>query len=179
MRIMRKFPLLVRIATHIDILHRIDFEDTYDGLGDQLEETNDDFNDDTFGGDGGQAAANPPQNTAKDFDYFGQTAKVSDAINEEQLRFSRHQPPVKQLSPPSQASKPYKTGYESYKRPEYQTGLQANASLWGTAPDKAGGGPGASTVNQSKPAAAPAKKMMSLEEVEAAMRSQAKNPAQA
>ncbi|KAL8844711.1 MAG: hypothetical protein Q9176_000811 [Flavoplaca citrina] len=154
----------------------IDFEDTYDGLGDQLEETNDDFNDDTFGGDDGQAAANASQNTARDFDYFGQTAKVSDAFNEEQLRFSRHQPPVKQPSPPRQASKPYKTGYESYKRPEYQTGLQANASLWGTAPDKPGGGPGASTANQSKPAAAPAKKMMSLEEVEAAMRSQAKKP---
>jgi len=28
----------------------LDFEDTYDGLGDQLDETDDAFNDDTFGG---------------------------------------------------------------------------------------------------------------------------------
>ncbi|KAL8845879.1 MAG: hypothetical protein Q9221_008985 [Calogaya cf. arnoldii] len=154
----------------------IDFEDTYDGLGDQLEETNDDFNDDTFGGDSSRAAVNASQNTGRDFDYFGQTAKVSNAINEEQMRFSRQQPPAKQPSPPRQTSKPYKTGYEGYKRPEYQTGLQANASLWGTAPEKSGGGPGATSVNQPKSAAPPAKKMMSLEEVEAAMRSQAKKP---
>jgi len=31
-------------------LRRIDFEDTYDGLGDTLDETDDVFNDDTFGG---------------------------------------------------------------------------------------------------------------------------------
>ncbi|KAL8751985.1 MAG: hypothetical protein Q9199_006060 [Rusavskia elegans] len=154
----------------------IDFEDTYDGLGDQLEETNDDFNEDTFGGDNGRAAVNASQNTARDFDYFGQTAKVSDAINEEQIRFSRQQPPAKQPSPPRQNSRPYKTGYEGYKRPEYQTGLQANASLWGTAPEKPGAGPGATSVNQSKSTATPAKKMMSLEEVEAAMRLQAKKP---
>ncbi|KAI4228629.1 MAG: hypothetical protein L6R36_001485 [Xanthoria steineri] len=154
----------------------IDFEDTYDGLGDQLEETNDDFNDDTFGGDNGRAAVNASQNTARDFDYYGQTARVSDAINEEQMRFSRQQPPAKQPSPPKQTSRPYKTGYEGYKRPEYQTGLQANASLWGTAPEKPVAGPGATSVNQPKPTATPAKKMMSLEEVEAAMRSQAKKP---
>lgn len=36
---------------------RIDFEDTYDGLGDNLDETDDVFNDDTFGGvnDGAQS----------------------------------------------------------------------------------------------------------------------------
>ncbi|KAL8994192.1 MAG: hypothetical protein Q9169_005777 [Polycauliona sp. 2 TL-2023] len=154
----------------------IDFEDTYDGLGDQLEETNDDFNDDTFGGDNGRAAVNPSQKAARDFDYFGQTAKVSDAINEEQMRFSRQQPSVGQPSPSKQTSRPYKTGYESYKRPEYQTGLQANATLWGTASENPGTTPGASSVNQAKSTAAPAKKMMSLEEVEAAMRSQVRKP---
>ncbi|KAL8672644.1 MAG: hypothetical protein Q9168_002885 [Polycauliona sp. 1 TL-2023] len=166
--------LIWRLVLILDC--RIDFEDTYDGLGDQLEETNDDFNDDTFGGDNGRAAVTASQNNARDFDYFGQTAKVSDAINEEQMRFSRQQPPARQPSPPRQTSKPYKTGYESYKRPDYQAGLQANASLWGTAPENPRTGTGGSSVNQPKSTAAPAKKMMSLEEVEAAMRSQARKP---
>ncbi|KAL8771597.1 MAG: hypothetical protein Q9209_003040 [Squamulea sp. 1 TL-2023] len=164
----------------------IDFEDTYDGLGDELEETNDDFNDDTFGDDNGRAAVNASQNTGRDFDYYGQTAKVSNAINEEQMRFSRQQPPVKQPSPPRQTSRPYKTGYEGYKKLEYQADLRANASLWGTAPEKPAGvagqsqvprdSPGATATNQPKSIAPPVKKMMSLEEVEAAMRSQAKKP---
>jgi hypothetical protein len=34
----------------LNIATRIDFEDTYDGLGDALDETDDVFNDDTFGG---------------------------------------------------------------------------------------------------------------------------------
>ncbi|KAL8861664.1 MAG: hypothetical protein Q9178_001865 [Gyalolechia marmorata] len=154
----------------------IDFEDTYDGLGDELEETNDDLNDATFGGDNGRPAVNTSQNIGRDFDYFGQTARVSDAINEEQMRFSRQQPPAKQPSPPRQTSRPYKTGYEGYKRPDYQADLQVNASLWGTAPEKPAGGPGATSFNQPKSNAPSAKKMMSLEEVEAAMRSQAKKP---
>ena len=32
------------------LIFRLDFEDTYDGLGDQLEESGDTFNEDTFGG---------------------------------------------------------------------------------------------------------------------------------
>lgn len=103
------------------------------------------------------------------------------------MRFSRQQPPAKQPSPSKPASKPYRTGYEAYKRSDYQPDLRVNASLWGTAPEKPAGvagqeqvqrgGLGATPVNQPTAAAAPAKKMMSLEEVEAAMRSQAKKPA--
>ncbi len=166
---------------------RIDFEDTYDGLGDQLEEAGDDLNEDTFGGgDNGPAKATAPQQVGKDFDFFGQTAKVSDAINEEQMRFSRQQAPIKQPSPQRQSSRPYRTGYEAYQRPDYVPDLQVNASLWGTAPpipvNVAGqenihqGGARASPGNQPPRYAAPNKKMMSLEEVEAAMRSQAKKP---
>ncbi|KAL8680765.1 MAG: hypothetical protein Q9186_003053 [Xanthomendoza sp. 1 TL-2023] len=164
----------------------IDFEDTYDGLGDQLEDTNDDFNDDTFGGDDARAAAKAPQNIGRDFDYFGQTAKVTNAINEEQMRFSRQNPLAKPSSFPKPEPRPYKTGYEAYKRSEYEPDLQVNASLWGKSPEKPAGvagqslaqrgGHGATSVNQSAAAAAPAKKMMSLEEVEASMRSQAKKP---
>ncbi|KAL8732954.1 MAG: hypothetical protein Q9181_003760 [Wetmoreana brouardii] len=164
----------------------IDFEDTYDGLGDELEEAGDDFNDDTFGGDDGGATAAAPKTVGNDFDFFGQTAKVSNAINEEQMRFSRQQPAARQSSPPRQASRSYKTGYESYKRPDYVPDLKVNASLWGTAPQRSTdaarqgpvhrGGPSTEAVNQPTSTAVPAKKMMSLEEVEAAMRSQAKKP---
>ena len=34
------------------ISYSLDFEDTYDGLGDELDETDDAFNDETFGGGG-------------------------------------------------------------------------------------------------------------------------------
>lgn len=175
------------ILVFIVWFHRIDFEDTYDGLGDQLEEVGDDRNDDTFGGgNDGPAKTMAPQQVGKDFDFFGQTAKVSAAIDEEQMRFSHQQPSTKQPSPQRQPSRPYKSGYEAYQRPDYVPDLQVNASLWGTAPQKfvgtAGqenvhrGGHGAASGFQSFQSTAPEKKMMSLEEVEAAMRSQAKKP---
>ncbi|KAF3936275.1 hypothetical protein ABW19_dt0206846 [Dactylella cylindrospora] len=59
-----------------------DFEDTYDGLGDELDEGDDAFNDETFGGSTAVASG-------KDFDFFGSTAKVANAINEEQLLYAR------------------------------------------------------------------------------------------
>ena len=166
----------------------IDFDDTYDGLGDQLEEANDDFNDDTFGG-GGQGSAAASQPVGKDFDFFGQTAKVSDAINEEQLRFGRQQAPPKFVakkaaSPPKPQSQPARTGYEKYKESGYIPDLQVNPSLWGTAAprpssgfDSGHGRQGSyGSYGQPSSGAQPAKKMMSLEEVEATMRSQAKKP---
>ncbi|KAL9612300.1 MAG: hypothetical protein Q9167_003079 [Letrouitia subvulpina] len=165
----------------------IDFEDTYDGLGDQLEEANDDFNEDTFGG--GVTASTAASNAVgKDFDFFGQTAKVSEAINEEQLRFNRQAAPPKTSERPVQATtKPYRTGYESYKNPNYLSDLQVNASLWGTAPtnqasaakDQSSKRESAFDSTSSQPqisAASSTRKMMSLDEVEAAMRTQAKKP---
>ena len=154
----------------------LDFEDTYDGLGDQLDETDDAFNDDTFGGDEPAGVGKKP--VGKDFDFFGQTAKVSDAINEEQLRFSRHQP-ISRVTPANSTfskplSKPARSGYERYKEPEYVPEMQVDPSLWGVAPKK----PAPAPVQD--PAAAPSggRKMMSLEEVEAAMKAQAKKPPQ-
>ncbi|KAI9729194.1 MAG: hypothetical protein M1834_007101 [Cirrosporium novae-zelandiae] len=158
----------------------IDFEDTYDGLADQLEETGDDFNEDTFGGG---ADTDKP---APDFDFYGQTAKVSNAISEEQMRYSRHQLPPKSVasvvvSPHKQSTNPMRTGYERYKDPGYIPELQANESLWGASSRKptqfpeyqqshdAFGSPG------PHQGTLPAKKMMSLEEVEALMRAQAKH----
>lgn len=103
------------------------------------------------------------------------------------MRFSRQQAPKKLASPPRQPSRPYRTGYEAYQKPNYMPDLQVNASLWGTTPQKPTRAPGqenaqtgglgaAAAANQSSRSAGPAKKMMSLEEVEAAMHSQAKKP---
>ena len=163
---------------------RIDFDDTYDGLGDQLEEADDDFNDDTFGG--GESTKKP---VGKDFDFFGSTSKVSSAINEEAIRFNRQQPPSKPLvapsSPPKQAAKTFRSGYEAYKNPAYIPDLQVDASIWGTGPSKSFNGSGLQQaqpsyglggIPQRSSSGVPAKKMMSLEEVEAAMRPQSKKP---
>ncbi|KUJ06983.1 uncharacterized protein LY89DRAFT_790076 [Mollisia scopiformis] len=159
----------------------LDFEDTYDGLGDQLDETDDAFNDDTFGGGEAVAAKKP---VGMDFDFFGQTAKVSDAISEEQARFSRQPPPAKVAPSTSMftqpSAKPARTGYERYKEPEYMPEMQVDANLWGVAPKR-------STPVVAQPLESPStpglasggRKMMSLEEVEAAMRAQAKKPAPA
>ena len=168
----------------------LEFEDTYDGLGDNLEEANDDLNDDTFGGD--TVAAIVPETPGKDFDYYGQTAKVSEALNEEQLMFSRRQVPTKTFaapSPPKATSKPFRTGYEAYKNPAYIPDLQVDASLWGTdnatlskkygPADAPLSGQGVGAGSQRPSSGIPAKKMMSLEEVEASMRSQVKKPSPA
>lgn len=160
----------------------IDFEDTYDGLGDQLEETLDDFNDDTFGG-GDNNGPVSQKTVGKDFDFFGQTAKVSDAIGEEQLRFARQQqaprapqenyapqyvqPGPQYAQPFSQGfSQPAKTGYERYKNPDYMREIEADESIWGASQKIA---------VEPAPTAAPTRKMMSLEEVEAAMRAQSRS----
>ncbi|KAI6715596.1 hypothetical protein JHW43_001949 [Diplocarpon mali] len=154
----------------------LNFEDTYDELGDQLDEANDAFNDDTFGS--GPTSVNNP--VGKDFDFFGQTAKVSDAISEEQARFTRQQP-ISKVVPRAQAfsqpqQRPARTGYEQYNDPEYVPDMQVDANLWGVAPKRN------TPAAESPPTpglVAGGRKMMSLAEVEAAMRAQAKKPAQA
>ena len=156
---------------NVSAINSIDFEDTYDGLGDQLEEANDDFNDDTFGS-GSPNTQDTSKPIGKDFDFFGLTAKVSGVINEEQARFHRKQAPraadgsaMSTTTASQPAAKPYKTGYEVYQKPGYTPDLQVNASLWGTT----------SKSSQSRePSAPPAKKMLSLAEVEASLQAQAK-----
>jgi DNA topoisomerase 2-associated protein PAT1 len=147
-------------------------------LGDQLDETDDALNDDTFGG-GGTTAAKP---VGKDFDFFGQTAKVSDAISEEQARFSRQQPMPRVTQTSStftqSLSKPARTGYERYKEPDYVPEMQVDATLWGVAPKRPTPSAAPGPESPATPGQAPGgRKMMSLEEVEAAMRAQAKKPA--
>ena len=162
------------------LLLRIDFDDTYDGLGDQLEEANDDLNDATFGGLESSESASKP--VGKDFDFHGQTTRASNAFSEEQILFQRQHVPTKPQPPPKQ-TKPFKTGYEAYENPDYIPEIQVNAGLWGQ-----GKGPSGNTQTQQRSsapsiakraqtAAAPARKMMSLEEVEASMRAETRKPA--
>ncbi|KAI0483121.1 topoisomerase II-associated protein PAT1 [Xylariaceae sp. FL0804] len=165
-------------GNHDDIDEALNFEDTYDRLGDQLDETDDAFNDDTFGGTGSSQAP-----VGRDFDFFGQTAGISTAIDEEHARFSRQQPQPKSAHPiisqdystgysyqPPQ--RPARTGYEKYKEPEPVAALEVDAAIWGSAPKKAPAQPSMAPAPPS--AESGSRKMMSLEEVEAAMRAQAR-----
>lgn len=164
----------------------VDFEDTYDGLGDQLQETGDELNDDTFGGgdEGPSSGA-----VGKDFDFFGRTAQVASAIDEEQLLYTRNNPTARPAPPappghtfqnqhvpaygyaqpyPQPTAQPVRTGYEKY---ETQADLQVDPTLWGVAPKKQSTPIPAHATASPVPAAA--RKVMSLEEVEAAMRAEA------
>jgi DNA topoisomerase 2-associated protein PAT1 len=164
----------------------VNFEDTYDGLGDQLDETGDDFNDDTFGGDAGAGGGA----VGKDFDFFGRTAQVANAIEEEHMLYARNNATAATVSPaptnnqyassynyaqPSQ--RPARTGYEKYDPPDSSMDLQVDPTLWGVAPAEQP----APAAQQPAPAPTPAsgRKVMSLEEVEAAMRAEAQARKQA
>lgn len=204
----------------------LDFEE-YDGLGDHLDETDDALNDDTFGADPG-----PVGKVGKDFDFFGRTAKVADAIEEEHLRYNRqpqqkppqqghsyaqaqnlqhyhqgaqqhaaqHYPQGAQYQAqhyPQVAHQPARSGYEKYKSAEPVPDLQVNQSIWGmsskpTAPIHQQPSYQQPSYQQhaqqmpqplAQPLAQPSaqqparRQMMSLEEVEAAMRAP-KKPAQ-
>lgn len=162
-------------------IFRIDFDDTYDGLGDQLDETNDDLNDATFGGiEATTSTLSKP--VGKDFDFHGQTAKVSNVINEEQFRYNRQHVSRKPQNLMKQ-TRPFKTGYEAYENPDYIPDLQVDVSSKGQTRTASGNVQASqsssilSAVPQAAPAAAPARKMMSLEEVETAMRAQPKKSA--
>jgi DNA topoisomerase 2-associated protein PAT1 len=137
----------------------LDFEETYDGLGQQLEESGDTFNDDTFGGDEPVTR----ESVGRDFDFAGQTAGVRDTLLEEQVLHQARNP-IRQTQ---LGQKPARSGYEAYRQPEYIPKLEADASIWGNVI--------ASRSNEPAPApVATPSKMLSLEEVEAQMRSQAR-----
>src|SRR3569833_1524385 len=163
----------------------LDFEDTYDGLGDKLDETDDAFNDDTNSNTKAGLSS-----VGKDFDFFGQTAKVADAFEEEHLRFNQQQPKNKTTPKPTtthdptnthifgasvSTARPARSGYEKYTDPEPEP--EIDSALWGVAPKKPPPAP-AQPAQPAQPAASGGRKVMSLEEVEAAMRAQTKKPAQ-
>jgi DNA topoisomerase 2-associated protein PAT1 len=156
-----------REKTFTDRLCSLDFEETYDGLGDQIDDGDDAFNDDTFGD--GPATQ---QAVGKDFDFAGQTSKISNTLQEEQMLYQARQRPTHQRAPLPQPSQPTRSGYESYKDPEYIPQLEARADIWGLKPKQ----PAAQRQPSPQPQAAfrapPQRQMMSLEEVEAMMRAQ-------
>ena len=173
--------------------YSIDFEDTYQGLGGHLDDTDDAFNDDTFGGDGPATQ----QSVGRDFDFAGQTSKISNTMQEEQMLYNARQGfsrPAPQQQQPQQYQqqqqqqqqqrapmKPARTGYESYKDPDYIPQLEARADIWGLKPKQ----PAAQRQQQPEYQPSPvqyssspaqhsggARKAMTLDEIEAMMRGQ-------
>ncbi|KAL1955528.1 hypothetical protein VTO42DRAFT_8482 [Malbranchea cinnamomea] len=153
-------------ATVQDDGDAIDFEDTYEGLGDQLDEADDALNEDTFGDAAGTADAP----VGKDFDFYGNTAQMASVLGEEQALYNRNRQEESAAGPAKSPSKPKRTGYEPYQDPDYIPDLQAKSSVWGITAKKD------KQEDQTTPAitatSAPAKKMLSLEEVEAQIRAQ-------
>lgn len=144
----------------------LDFEDTYDGLGENLDETHDDLNDATFGGSGP---------VSKDFDFSNQSAPTSSGqYPQPSTSYAQDRPTqyVEHSSSLKPASKPAKTGYERYdSRGVAIPHLEATPSIWQD-------GPTSQLRTQPQHGQQPSlsaatRKMMSLEEVEAAMRAQA------
>lgn len=140
-------------ARHDEDDDGIDFEDTYDGLGDTLDETDDVFNDDTFGA----------TTTDRDFDFAGATAKVADVIEEEHAVYTRsntRKQSAKQTPAPASAVP------ETSQLPA----LVPDMSLWGAPPPAPVPAPQHQHHDfMTQPAAMPStgKRFMSLEEVEA------------
>lgn len=134
----------------------LDFEDTYDdGLGNALDEANDDMNDETFGGDMNVAGG-------RDFDFAGQTAQVADTIDEEQFAFVRTSKPRTSAMPAKPTPPPV---------PNEVPSLQPIASLWGSSATNTPS-PGHEQQQQQQP------KVMSLEEVEAQLMAKQKQQPQ-
>lgn len=159
-------PLLLTLLS-------LDFEDTFAGFGDELEERGDDLNDDTFGG-----GSVTQKSVGKDFDFFGNTDRQVNNFQEEQMLQYGRQPQQRQPSF-QQQQKPARSGYENYAKPDYIPTLEANASIWGL-PQKKSAEPQLQAPQQQQQqqqsSSFNSRKMMSLEEVEAAMRNQGRQP---
>lgn len=124
----------------------------------------------------------------KDFDFFGNTAQVSNAIDEEHLRFNMQHP--SHHASQSQPAKPKRTGYEKYQDPGYIPDIQAKSGAWSSRTQATSTSKPDSRISTARPAppapvTAPAPApvqapvsasilasqapMMTLEEVEAAL----------
>ncbi|POS84490.1 hypothetical protein EPUL_002371 [Erysiphe pulchra] len=154
------------------------FEDTYDGLGDQLEESGDNFNDDTFGGSEETLADSKP--VGKDYDFFGKTARVSQTISQDQSRFTGQDLNSNLESPSSHSqflSKPGRSSYKRLSQPDHVPEMLVDASIWGITPKRTTPTPALGTP--ILPSFAPEKRrMMSVEEIEASMLDRFKNSTQ-
>lgn len=118
----------------------------------------------------------------KDFDFYGSTAKVANAISEEHMVFSR-QAPKKQQPTVTPKVAPTNASAAATKSPEPIPDLQPEMSLWtsgttnnhGYAPISQYQAPQPEPAQQSSIAN---KKFMSLEEVEAQILAQSQRPQQ-
>lgn len=147
----------------------------------------------------------------KDFDFAGQTSQIAGTMHEEQMlyqarqgfsrpapqqqqqqqqyqqqyqqqQYQQHQHQHQYQQPPAhQSSKPARTGYESYKDPDYIPQLEARADIWGLKPKQAAPQRQQLPEHQPSPAqyssspaqlSAASRKIMSLDEVEAMLRNQ-------
>lgn len=158
--------------------NRIGLGDVYDGLGEKLEETGDDLNEDTFG----CGADSTPNSKAvgNDYDFFGRTARVSDAISKEQARFNSQYSTVSidklSASYSQSLSKPARPSHEPYAQPDPVPEMLVDASIWGVNPKRAAKSSESRII--SKSGSTPVgRKMMSVEEFESSMLSQVKNSA--
>ncbi|KAK9484125.1 topoisomerase II-associated protein PAT1 [Lipomyces starkeyi] len=153
----------------------VEFEDTYDGLAEDLDQNYDELNDETFG-----AFAEP---VGKDFDFSAQTAKAVSVLEEEEkILFSRRRQPQVESSQ-REPENPYNnstlSGVSNARRAERQIfeipELKPMASLWETDLSSSSGPAGMSPVHQvltqmkgqQQQQQPEPKKFLSLEEVEA------------
>lgn len=101
------------------------------------------------------------------------------------MRYSRQQRPQRtyhaQSSPTKLSAQPFRTGYEAYKDPEYMSGLQVNASIWGTSAVEPAPKARDNHYTSHEPAqikqestASAGLQMLSLEEVEAQLAAESK-----
>ena len=113
------------------------------------------------------------ESVGKNYDFSGQTAKVTGALQEEHVVYNDRQPARNVPFIPKE--RPVKSGYEKYTEPAHIPQLEANASLWGITKK-----PGTQSKNDKRLSGHDGntgKKIMSLEEVEAAMRTERKKTA--
>ncbi|KAJ8610934.1 hypothetical protein MRB53_038238 [Persea americana] len=139
----------------------LDFEETYDGLGDNLEEDDDDLNAATFGE--AALAGLKPGPGASNFDFSGPSNQPRNGQQRGQEQPAARAAP-RAVSPPKAVAHPVRTGYEKYKQadplPNLGVPLRVSPSPF---PVRSAPAP------QAEPSSR-ARKMMSLEEVEESMR---------
>ena len=141
----------------------LNFDDEDDELGNRLEESGDTFNDATFG----------TKDIGTDFDFSQGTLS--------QAPMAARAPDQHALSGLGQRyaqPKPAQTGYEKYKRPNQMRDLQPDASIWGLGPQRPDPKPKQQpqTYVEVPSIEKVTRSMMTLEEVEAMMRPQTKQP---
>lgn len=125
------------------------------------------MNDDTFGAGADSGAAQG--SVGRDFDFFGNTAQVSNAIGEEQVRYTLQQPQSHLDYSASRTKQPKRSGYEKYEDPGYIPDIQAKSGAWSSKTQPGFAQPSGESRFST---GAPTRKMLSLEEVEAQMRAQ-------